>query len=344
MIPDAPAPLPVPPPATPSLWRRIWIGRNGIRAGWSLVVFFVLTGVLSSGAGWLLYHASLGMPESSNKAALVQWIAQPRNLCLHEALLVLCVLVATWVMSQIERRPFTEFGVALDPRRAKQFAHGFGIGFATLSGVVFAIWLCGGLVFDAPVLGGLDAIECGAAWAVGFLLIAAFEELLFRGYFQFTLARGFGRHGFWIAAILANVLFGAAHGNNPGESPLGLFLAAAVGLLFCYSLWCTRSLAWAIGWHTAWNWAESCLFGTADSGTTVRGHIFTTHAQGSPWLSGGTTGPEGSVFAALSLVLTGVLIWLTLGKERERTTEQALVNPVPASLDSMPDGAAARSA
>ncbi|MGH7716143.1 MAG: CPBP family glutamic-type intramembrane protease, partial [Vulcanimicrobiaceae bacterium] len=108
--------------------------------------------------------------------------------------------------------------------------------------------------------------------------------------------------------------FGLLHAQNPGESPLGLVAAALVGLVFCFSIWLTGSLYWAIGMHAAWDWTQSYLFGVADSGLRMQGHLLQTHSAGNIWLSGGTTGPEGSVLVLVVLALMTLGLYLAWGR------------------------------
>ncbi len=152
-----------------------------------------------------------------------------------------------------------------------------------------------------------------------------FEEYLTRGYLQYTLARGLAgiyqwifktRHseafGFWSAAILVSFLFGLGHGKNPGESPIGLLSAGLAAMVFCFSLWRTGSLWWAVGFHAAWDRSQSFLYGVADSGLVIQHHLLATHPMGQSILSGGATGPEGSIFILAVLALASLIIFVTL--------------------------------
>src|SRR5208282_1390693 len=105
------------------------------------------------------------------------------------------------------------------------------------------------------------------------------------------------------------ILFGLGHGKNPGESPIGLLGAGLVSLVFCFSLWRTGSLWWAIGFHASWDWAQSFLYGVADSGWMAEHHLLATHPVGKPILSGGATGPEGSIFVLVILGLITLIIF-----------------------------------
>jgi membrane protease YdiL (CAAX protease family) len=249
----------------------------------------------------------------------------PRTAFLREGPSLLVVILATLIMSRIERRPFGVFGLA-ESRCIPRFLAGFFWGVVCLSLLVSLLRLLGFLQFDAVMLSGGAALRYGLLWGIGFLLVALLEETLLRGYAQYTLARGLAgiygvifkntrhRHalGFWTAALILSFIFGIGHSTNPGESPIGLLGAGLVGLVFCFSLYRTGSLWWAIGLHAAWDWSQSFLYGVADSGIMAEGHLFATHPVGRPILSGGLTGPEGSIFAILMLAVITGIIFVTL--------------------------------
>jgi hypothetical protein len=237
-------------------------------------------------------------------------------------------------MSKIEHRPNSVYGLG-GKRPLENFLTGLGWGAACLSLLVFTLWATGLLVIDSRLLFGAAAFRYAAVWLIGFFLVALLEEYLTRGYVLFTLTRGLEgiyawlfttRHskalGFWTAAILLSLLFGLGHGKNPGESPIGLLSAGLAGLVFCLSLWRTGSLWWAIGFHAAWDWAQSFLYGVADSGLMAQHHLLATHPYGRPLMSGGTTGPEGSIFVLPTLALISLIIIFTL----PRTNDTDAVN------------------
>ena len=68
----------------------------------------------------------------------------------------------------------------------------------------------------------------------------------------------------------------------------------------------------AIGFHAAWDWSQSFLYGVADSGLMVQHHLLATHPVGKPILSGGSTGPEGSVFVIVVMLIAVIIIVTTL--------------------------------
>jgi membrane protease YdiL (CAAX protease family) len=126
-------------------------------------------------------------------------------------------------------------------------------------------------------LNGAVAWEYAFGWLLVFFFVGLFEESLLRGYLQNRLA---GSVGFLWAAIGLSLAFSLLHLNNRGESVLGLLTLVAAGLAFCLSLWYTKSLWWAIGFHTGWDWGESYIYGTPNSGMIMEGHLFTVYQQG----------------------------------------------------------------
>ncbi len=115
--------------------------------------------------------------------------------------------------------------------------------------------------------------------------------------------------GFWQAAWVTSTFFGYIHTTNSGETWIGILAAAFIGFVFCVSVRVTGSAWWAIGCHSAWDWAETYFYGTADSGLTARGHLLSTSPVGNKLWSGGTDGPEGSllVLGAILLLLAALL-------------------------------------
>lgn len=310
---------PLPPPER----SHIFFGADGLRAGWSLLIFIGLLAILFAAARFITVHVH---HPATHKSAGPHEQA-PLASFLNEGVPLLCVVLASWIMSRIEKRPMGVYGFG-GTHRLSRFLVGLGWGVAFLSLLVLTLKSVGLLVFDSRLLFGPAILRYAVIWLVNFLLVALFEEYLLRGYLQFTLSRGiagiFGalelRHrtalGFWTTALLLSFFFGLGHGSNPGESPIGLLSAGLAGLVFCFSLWQTGSLWWAIGFHTAWDWAQSFLYGVADSGTMVQFHLFATHPVGRPLLSGGATGPEGSLLIVIIMALIALVILLTLPRVR----------------------------
>jgi membrane protease YdiL (CAAX protease family) len=304
----------------PSALRKIFIGKEGLRAGWSLLIFILIFAALAFSVNFIGRKIHPPAPHGTNTPSEI-----PIGFgFINESIPLLMTLLVTWIMSKIERRPNSVYGLG-DRRKLSRFLAGLAWGMICLSLLIMTLWKTGLLVFDGRLLFGGDILRYGAIWLVGFLLVGLLEEYLTRGYLQYTLTRGLAgiyrwafktphskALGFWTSAVIFSILFGLSHSSNPGESPIGLLAAGLAAMVFCLSLWRTGSLWWAIGFHTSWDWGQSFLYGVADSGTMVQHHLLATHPVGKPILSGGATGPEGSVFILAVLALASLIILFTL--------------------------------
>ncbi len=302
----------------------ILFGPDGLRSGWGILLFLALFAAFLAAVGFVRH---LIHPHAAKTAASA--ILTPRIAFYGELTPFLAICLATWIMAKIERRPFATYGFGFtDSRRnVPLLLAGLLWGTVFLSLLVILLLNRGLLVIDGRLLFGSDIWKYGLVWFICFVFVALFEETLTRGYLQYTLARGLASLyqrffsarrsdalGFWTAAVLLSVLFGLGHGSNPGESPIGLLTAGLAAIVFCLSLWRTGSLWWAIGFHASWDWAQSFLYGVADSGTVAQHRFLATHPTGKPILSGGATGPEGSLFVLAILAIVAAVILFTLRK------------------------------
>jgi hypothetical protein len=133
--------------------------------------------------------------------------------------------------------------------------------------------------------------------------------------------------GFWQAAWLTSTFFGYIHTFNKGETWIGIFSAAAVGFVFCASVRLTGSAWWAIGFHAAWDWAQTFFYGTADSGLQPKGHFLTTSPAGPVLWSGGSDGPEGSLLVIPIILVVLVALILVYGRRRRAESPSASALP-----------------
>lgn len=169
-------------------------------------------------------------------------------------------------------------------------------------GAVLGLLMMAVLMGVMVVTGLYDITLVGAApaWTgLGLALQAAVtEELWMRALLLRLLWRAVGPvPAFAVAALV----FGALHLANPGATALAGAAVAAAGLMFCALYALTGRLWVPIGLHLAWNFAQGYLFGAAVSGNDLGGSIAVSTARpgADAWLTGGTFGPEASVFALL---------------------------------------------
>ncbi|MGL4314797.1 MAG: lysostaphin resistance A-like protein [Sphingomonas sp.] len=297
--------------------RWVFWGSEGLRAGWSLLLFVIVAVLLVAGLNFILPPH----PPGPGQATAIHIIRQ-------DGLQFLVMALAALLVSLVERRSFGRYGLRGD-RVVGDVAQGLAWGLVMLSALIGAMAALGGLRFNGVALHGGDIVSYGAQWAAAFALVGLFEEFFTRGFLQYTTARGvagivraiapgsrYARTiGFWVGAAIFSVgIFAAGHLANPGETTTGLIAVMLAGVTFAYAVYRTGSLWWAIGFHTSWDWAQSYLYGVNDSGLAVVGHLLDTTPTGAALVSGGTTGPEGSILVIPTLLATIAIIHWTLPK------------------------------
>ncbi len=311
----------------------VLLGPLGLRAGWGIALFLIVSTLLgtifffaAAKAEGRLKAIKSDMRDNREAAAKAKAAHLPppiQALKLSVALaqesgVTAAALLTAFCIAFLERRRFGVYGLGL--RHVRDALPGAAWGLASMAAIVGMLRVMHLLVFDGRLLTGGAILRFGSLWLLNFLLVGVFEEFFFRGYVQFTLTRGLlglgrrlspehaRRTAFWITAVLVSLLFGLAHTANGGETAIGLLSVVLAGLVFSYALWRTGSLWWAIGFHMTWDWSQSFLYGTPDSGFLSVGRLFATHAAGRPLLSGGADGPEGSLLAIpIFLLMIGMI-------------------------------------
>jgi uncharacterized protein len=357
--PDAPLTPATLPPGGPEApyndLKWIFVGPRGLRAGWSVLIFFALLIGFMAGLGFLFARLHL-----VSRGAFT-----PKTAIFSELFQLIALIATVAILALIERRSIFDYNLR-GPRRVVRFFSGFVIGFLALSTLVGGLAAGHWLSFGPASLSGSAIVKYALVWAAVFLMVGCFEEGTMRCYLQYTFSRGLNfwwavgvigslcvlllwrtkgeaawgvyiiallglvpclllhlnrasSSGFWQAAWLTSTLFGAAHTGNNGENWIGIFAAALIGFVFCVSIWVTGSAWWAIGCHAAWDWAETYFYGTADSGFVAPGHLFSTKPAGNPLWSGGADGPEGSLLVIPVVLL--ILIWLLIFYRRSKPVE-----------------------
>jgi len=275
---------------------RVFIGAYGLRSGWGLTLFLLLSAVIAMVPQYFARRSPFGV-----------WS--------------LGVLAATWIMARLDHQPFTSYGLgAVD--RGRNLLAGLAAGFVALS--LLMGLLVATRAFDprGPDLHGVASARWALYWMAVFTFTALGEELLMRGYGLFALSQGIG---YWPAAVVLSLLFGAGHIGNRGEEIIGIANAVLAGMLFAFSVWWSGTLWWAIGCHLTWDWAETFFYGVPNSGGPVVSTHFLTGAPAGPaWLSGGTVGPEGSVLATVVLVLLAAAVRYTTPRHAVAGLERRL--------------------
>jgi uncharacterized protein len=360
-------PLSAPDPPETRFLKAILFGEHGLRIGWSVAIFFILTLLFMVGA------SILGGIFAEKVLHIKLTDLTPVSAVLGELMQFVSIAAAVTICALIERRRITDYYLK-GQRRALHFATGAAGGFAALSLLIGALYWGHWIHFGPIALSGVAILRFGAIWGIVFLLTGFVEEGSMRCYLLFTLTRGinfwwaFGlvgcmclsgvvfhngggiwgvyiisalglapclllyvskspSAGFWQAAWVTSTFFGFIHTGNNGETWIGIFSAAAIGFVFCVSVRLTGSAWWAIGFHASWDWAQTFFYGTADSGYVAEGHYLTTAPTGAVRWSGGSAGPEGSVIVIPVVLIVLVALIAAYGRRDRVESPSPAVQP-----------------
>lgn len=271
----------------PRDWRWICCNQHGLRSGWRLLLFALLFFFLLALFGPV---ARLGAGRGIG-ALLLQWLPA-----------LVAALAAGWILlATVDRRPPGALGFAWTGSTPRELGSGLAIGALSL-GIVTALLILAGWVRYQPQDGSageyLAALGGGLAF---FLVAAAAEEAIFRGYPFQVLVQGIGAVP---ATLLVSLAFAAAHAGNPNVDALALLNIFLAGLLLSAAYLRTRSLWFATAVHLGWNWSMASLFDLPVSGLMeLNTPLYEPAITGPVWMTGGAFGPEGGLGGSLALIL-----------------------------------------
>lgn len=296
-----------------------FINRAGrLRSLWRLLIFaavyvFVVTGVIL----FMQFGLALLLTRETHQWFIVEsgW-----GFIVQSVLLFGTAALVGWACGWLlEELPWRALGWALHRGWVRDFLLGLLFGAAGI-GVAYAFGhLAGGyrVALNAPPsaeLIGAHWLMVARTFAVSgcvFLLGAASEEMLFRGYPFQTLLRSWP---VWAALIPTSVPFALVHLQNPNVVP-GFTLANTVlaGAWLAVAYWRTRSMWLPFGLHFGWNWAQGALLGSPVSGIRelTPDPLLRFTDAGPAWIGGGDYGIEGGAACTLALLVSTLFAWRT---------------------------------
>lgn len=279
---------------------KVFVGPNGIRAGWRLLMFAAIVVGLLYGKLHLYGVLHVHPPSPGDDVNF------PGPDGANAAVNFILIVLATLIMSKIERRPLDLYGLPWRKVLRSRIWIGMLAGFAIIAFVLLCLFVFGAFEITGVATTGRALMTSALLYAPDMLFVALSEEFLLRGYAQYTLSSGIG---FWPAAVLLSAGFGALHSHNPGETLIGVLSPAAGGLVMCVALRQTGNLWLSVGMHAGLDWGESFFFGVPDSGHAPWHPFLSSSFQGPTWLTGGTAFPDGSIFMLLAFLAAAALIF-----------------------------------
>jgi len=180
--------------------KDLFVNPHGIRAGWRFLLWWAITLTTTAAIGLaanLLFH-----PKPHPFLDPVSLIAGDLLQALIPASL------ATFIMATIERRTLRDYYVSAPGLFGRRFWMGTVWGFASVSLLIGGIAVLGGYSVQGLATTGWPLLYSLLVWTAAALVIGIVEEFVFRAYSLRTLADAIG---FWPAAVLLSIGFGAPH-------------------------------------------------------------------------------------------------------------------------------------
>ena len=229
------------------------------------------------------------------------------------------VFVTILAAKLLDRRSFSDYGIVWNARWLRDLVFGLLLG-ALLIGAIFVFELAMGWVTVESLFLTVLPLPFAASFLlflVLFILVGAYEELVFRGYQLKNIAEGFnfgrlsGRTAVFLGWIISSILFGLIHAANPGATAYTTFKITLAGLFLGLPFMLTGELALSIGIHVAWNFFQGNVFGFPVSGNTVMRTTIVDTVQGGPDLwTGGGFGPEAGLLGLIAMIVGSLaVVW-----------------------------------
>ncbi|MFY9908936.1 MAG: CPBP family glutamic-type intramembrane protease [Candidatus Sulfotelmatobacter sp.] len=277
--------------------RKLFYNGNELRAGWRLAIFCILVVAL----GWAFSHILARLPLDHYHGL------HPVPLIAFDVLMLSVALIATAIMARFEHRSFAVYGIpGIRQLFSRKFWMGALWGFAMPCAIIALMALSGGYRVHGLNLTGAALLKYAFLWLLANLLIGLSEEILFRGYFLYTLADGIG---FWAAAIINAIGFGALHYfTKPFERWEDWIAVTLITIFITLALRRTGDLAFPIGMHTAFDFAFLYVFSGMNGGEFGIGRLLNAQFPGPNWKTGGMLGPEASWFTFLVTIVATILL------------------------------------
>ena len=224
--------------------------------------------------------------------------------------LLLTAIYCAWAEKEVWKSFFSRRQGGMPGNTASHFCLGIVAGAGIIGFCILIAFLHRGAELAANgfhvvyLLGGLLCV----------LIQAGAEELVFRGYLLGVIR--LNRED-WGAVLISAGLFAAIHLLNPGMTMFGclrLYISGVVlGLMVCRC----KSLWMAIAFHTAWNYAQTFVFGLPVAGMVSEKAIFRISAVHSSLFYDAVAGVEGCLPAFLTeLALCFAILFMTEGKRK----------------------------
>jgi uncharacterized protein len=291
--------------------KYLFLNNQGdLRSGWRVWIFILISIffliLLSS-----IEHILVSIIHRGSSDSILQFHQKHGFLIQSIIIFITATIVGLWSTRILDRLPLTALGIFPHRGWIKHWLIGIAVGTGSiLIAITINLLLQNASIsFNGFSVGVLKTLLFSG---LIFLVGAAAEEMLFRGYPLQTLLRSIPA---WIAIALPSIFFAFAHLNNPNvKSPTIIFINTALaGIWLSIAYYRSRSLWFPFGIHWAWNWTTGAIIGLPVSGITdiTPDPILQYTNNGPIWFTGGQYGIEAGLSGTIALLISTIFIWKT---------------------------------
>jgi membrane protease YdiL (CAAX protease family) len=280
-----------------------------VRSVWRLAAFVAAYLAVTTAAFLLTdFAARLLLPGQAYKL----FFEGAPGFAIQSILLFVTAAAVGWGCALVlEELPWRSLGWALHRGWLRDTLLGTLLGGAAVCVAALVGLASGGYSFALADSTGAGLAKTFVGSFVIFMLGAAAEEMLFRGYPFQTLLRSWP---LWVTMLPVSVPFALVHLGNPNVAPGFTFVNTVLaGVWLCVAYWRTRSLWLPTGLHFGWNWVQGTVLGSPVSGIkSISPHpLLSFEDVGPAWIGGGAYGIEGGAACTLALVVITLFTWRT---------------------------------
>lgn len=194
----------------------------------------------------------------------------------------------------IDRNSFSSLGLKFAASK-KDALLGFLTGIILLLIATLIMVASKNLVWIAVDFNGIELLS----GIVLMLLVAFYEELVFRGYILNNLLQSLNPQK---SLLISALLFALAHFGNPGIGLIGFLNIFLAGVLLGINYVYTKNLGFAVMLHFSWNFFQGYVLGFQVSGIPLKS-VLSQQTSGAAFITGGPFGLEASVISTLLYLL-----------------------------------------
>lgn len=276
-----------------------------LRSGWRLAIF--------TAAYWIVLLVAwniVSLAASIIGAPAINFLNGRGGWVFQAILLFSSAAFVGWVCARVlEDLPWRALGWALHAGCLRDLLLGSLFGSLSLIFAAALITVFGGYRFTFAARTALPSVfKTLIISCIIFIIAAAAEEMIFRGYPLQTTTRA---RLAWLGLMLTSLAFAFVHLGNPNVVPgFTFFNTALAGVWLAVAYLRTRSLWFPLGVHWSWNWTMAALLGIPVSGIEqlTPAPLMRAANAGPDWLTGGSYGIEGGLACTVTLILSSIVV------------------------------------